>query len=940
MATARRTPDTKISVRNLFAMARDPAFDERELRPYFELHQARSRPFSPALRPNPQTVDDEGLEGDFLIGTFSSLSRARRQWRYRQKIRGGFDGIRIVSEGDSWFQYPILLDDVVDQLFDDRNLAIWSLGAAGDTLAEMVQTDEISAAIRDERPSVFMISGGGNDMVGGGRIATMLHPYDPDLAPEAYLNDAFALFETELADLYRTLFSRLGSAFPALKILCHGYDYVIPGKGGDWLAKPMRSLGIEQPALQREIVRVMIDRLAGVLEGVQARFVGRVVFCDCRGAVTSDDLWDDELHPKDQGFAAVAQRFRSKIAAVVGEVETTTSRVTVLSPPPRRPTRGFMANPTPIAVSTEGRIAARRIRQMTGKPVTARTSVEGVAELAATLEKLHLEPDFLPARFLTDGARRAAAVCRIVTPLNTAGTGFLVARRDLVMTNNHVLPDANVARGSRCEFNFEQGGEPFAVALEPDRLFITDEELDFTIVGCTADGIGEVEPVPLLRDPATVTLNDRVNIIQHPAGRPKEIAIHDNRVVELFEEVVRYRTDTEPGSSGSAVFNNQWDLVALHHSGVAAPDGTAKNEGIRIAKIVAHLLRRAGERGNDSAAARAIIGMVEDTSPFLGFFDTSGVARDREVEVPDTTGLPNFADIGFWNIEHFNDGVSVDRISRVADVLHHLNMDVMGLVEVEDGAMRRLVQELRDRGGAFDFKLLDVGGSQDLAVLFDQDTTTAELANDVLERHVDELARRTPSGRLAFPRVPLFARCHVADVEAQAIEFMLIVVHFKAFGDVESRARRRLAAEVLGRIITDIRDREKLPVVLGGDFNEVLSNDVLSGITDTPDLFTLTADDATSNAASFIGSSRRSLIDHIVVSNDMRLGQIAGDDAAIVRLDKSVRDFADGVSDHVPLVFRIIGRDKPKTVRDGTDGEPGNVINIPEGARRLLVEFG
>ena len=53
-----------------------------------------------------------------------------------------------------------------------------------------------------------------------------------------------------------------------------------------------------------------------------------------------------------------------------------------------------------------------------------------------------------------------------------------------------------------------------------------------------------------------------------------------------------YRTDTMGGSSGSPVFNINWDLAALHHAAV----GNA-NEGIRISSIVSHLRNETTQEG-------------------------------------------------------------------------------------------------------------------------------------------------------------------------------------------------------------------------------------------------------------------------------------------------------------------------------------------------------
>ena len=81
------------------------------------------------------------------------------------------------------------------------------------------------------------------------------------------------------------------------------------------------------------------------------------------------------------------------------------------------------------------------------------------------------------------------------------------------------------------------------------------------------------------------------NIVQHPDGRPKEVALQENEIRSIHASVVRYTTDTEPGSSGSPVFNNSWQLIALHHSaGDQTPTGEwVNNEGVRIDKIIDHI---------------------------------------------------------------------------------------------------------------------------------------------------------------------------------------------------------------------------------------------------------------------------------------------------------------------------------------------------------------
>ncbi len=603
----------------------------------------------------------------------------------------------------------------------------------------------------------------------------------------------------------------------------------------------------------------------------------------------------------------------------------------------------FLKDAKDIAPGAFRRIVRRRagriLEEDVGLVATEDERRQLEASISAHFEKVNLEPNFLPASFLSDGSDRARAVCRISTP-TSLGTGFLIAP-GIIMTNNHVLSSSTIASASMAEFGFEDGMNPTLASIQPDRLFLTDAALDFTIVACDPTPLDGILPVPLLRDPASATRHDRVNVIQHPRGRRKEVALHDNRVERVLDRVLRYRTDTEPGSSGSPVFNNEWDLVALHHAGEAEPDGTALNEGIRISAIVNHILGRNSEALSQNEALREAVGAMARAGSGVGFFDAALPASDfQEVEVRDFSGTPMFADVGVWNIEHFRDDVAEQRVDDVAEVVARLSLDVLGLVEVQQGAMERLQARLATLGHTTAFKLLNVPGSQDLAVLFDQDTTEVELRSDLIDRHRDRLTKRTDSGKTAFPRFPLFAKCKVRDDEDNEVEFILMVVHLKAFGDAESRARRRLAARLLSEIIEDVRRSEGIPVILGGDFNDTLDNDVLSPLSGAPDLFALTADDAGTDAISFVGSSHRSLIDHVIVSRDVQLGEISGDDAAIVRLDQSVRDFSDRVSDHVPIVFRMVIRTRVTGDEAPVTDDTGVIhIPLPDGAEGVRLQF-
>ena len=226
------------------------------------------------------------------------------------------------------------------------------------------------------------------------------------------------------------------------------------------------------------------------------------------------------------------------------------------------------------------------------------------------LERIINESDLLPASFLVHGANVQRSVARVVLteafgdfPPGTGwGTGSLVSP-SLFMTNNHVIPNMEFAKTVKLQFNYQFGTElpPQDYFVNPNGTFRTNANLDYTILrlkkaptveGGNATSAGETWGWNQLNDSPQYHQEQHFNIIQHPQGRRKEVALQDNKIAKLFANVVRYETDTEPASSGSPVFDNSWKLVALHHAGGDKDPNTGEwlnNQGIRIDRIVEDL---------------------------------------------------------------------------------------------------------------------------------------------------------------------------------------------------------------------------------------------------------------------------------------------------------------------------------------------------------------
>ncbi|MEA5467724.1 trypsin-like peptidase domain-containing protein [Spirulina sp. 06S082] len=234
---------------------------------------------------------------------------------------------------------------------------------------------------------------------------------------------------------------------------------------------------------------------------------------------------------------------------------------------------------------------------------------EGQEQPEQVYEKIIGENTLRPIAFLQQGLDVAQSVAYIGVRgdgKQWSGTGFLVAE-SLLLTNNHVLEKRELLSGAIFRFNYEENFRGEAQAVDEYRakekgIFQTNSDLDYTLV--------ELENTPgrkwkwlRLRE-REIRRNNRINIIQHPGGQPKQISLQNNFVQYIGENVVQYVTSTLNGSSGSPVFNDSWEVIAVHHAGGDIPEPTTqrryfRNEGILIERILADLPSDIQARLND-----------------------------------------------------------------------------------------------------------------------------------------------------------------------------------------------------------------------------------------------------------------------------------------------------------------------------------------------------
>lgn len=191
------------------------------------------------------------------------------------------------------------------------------------------------------------------------------------------------------------------------------------------------------------------------------------------------------------------------------------------------------------------------------------------------------------------GIKRAQSVVRIRRADGGLGTGFVISGNRIV-TNNHVLPNEETAKTAVAQFNYQKTIDGLDAQIEefPFEIsgFRTSVIDDWSVVNFTGDASKWGE---LPFEPCNVVAGEFVNIIQHPGGGHKQLSFAANMVAFVGGGRVQYLTDTLPGSSGSPVFDTDWNLVALHHSGgwLVEPGAATKttyyrNEGIAIATVI------------------------------------------------------------------------------------------------------------------------------------------------------------------------------------------------------------------------------------------------------------------------------------------------------------------------------------------------------------------
>jgi hypothetical protein len=292
-----------------------------------------------------------------IPGKLNRFSTGRRKKRFNNKIKKLKDGARyiiIYAEGDSWFQFPIFINDIIDWLSKKEDYIVYSDAYGGDWITNIIYESQYVSALSVLKPSFFLISGGGNDLVGNNRLATMVQKnsgtkkYEKTgeindlllsesqkeliIAAQDHITKEFYAFLWAIKAQYLLLFRNLyseGSTQSDVITITQGYDYAIPGlkpgwplfhpgqvlinkalDNGCWLERPLRIRGIFDEYLQRSLVFTFIYEFNRIfVELATEHGFKNVYHVDSRGLAVSRSNWYDELHYKSKIFRKVARAY-------------------------------------------------------------------------------------------------------------------------------------------------------------------------------------------------------------------------------------------------------------------------------------------------------------------------------------------------------------------------------------------------------------------------------------------------------------------------------------------------------------------------------------------------------------------------------------------------------------------------------------------------------
>lgn len=243
-----------------------------------------------------------------------------------------------------------------------------------------------------------------------------------------------------------------------------------------------------------------------------------------------------------------------------------------------------------LAIGQNFKALREKIRASYGHPISSDVISDFGSELDSppSFEEIVIgKNEKVLVSFLKNGLEASKSVACIMVPRTIggqgSGTGWLIAY-DLLITCYHVVEARRKdkenpatlqeieqqAKASVIWFGYDVGEYTQYQCID---VVHTNKRLDYAVLRIahsSADNVplSDWGVLNIARLQPNLAQGSRLNVIQHPDGRVKEFALRSNFYIgsDAASDRLHYLSDTEEGSSGSPVLDDNWQVIGLHRA--------------------------------------------------------------------------------------------------------------------------------------------------------------------------------------------------------------------------------------------------------------------------------------------------------------------------------------------------------------------------------------
>lgn len=229
----------------------------------------------------------------------------------------------IISEGDSWFAYPIR-KNTIDYIEKMGRFNLLRLETSGHEIVQIMsgsQKRKLRELLECLPIDLLLFSGGGNDIVGEDLLPLLKDRNSVNSWEDVIHKTNFKIRLQQIKLAYKELINIRNANRADCTIMVHGYDYPVPSDigaqlvginiSGPWMKPYMEQRNIILKSEQKKIAKWLIQEFNEMLVGLES-MTSNFIYVNTPGTLLVRD-WGDEIHPTSKGFKKIANKFKPKL---------------------------------------------------------------------------------------------------------------------------------------------------------------------------------------------------------------------------------------------------------------------------------------------------------------------------------------------------------------------------------------------------------------------------------------------------------------------------------------------------------------------------------------------------------------------------------------------------------------------------------------------------